>query len=176
MSTTPTPDAVLRALWDTDFDLPAAAATLHIPLASFVLLLQQPAYAGPLAAMHDAAKTCLDLKAAKAVGMIVDTLRHDLEACDDQPESRRIATALTKTINAATRLTKGATTRGAPPRVGPDVTLPAAGGAGVPPAAAPAIVVPPAAPTHPLPTRNILAPAVSRATIKAASAGQAAAA
>jgi hypothetical protein len=145
MSTQPTPDAFLAALWDTEFDLPQAAATLRIPLARFVLLLQQPPYAEPLDAMHQAARKCLDLKAAKSVGVIIDALRADLEACPDQPESRRIATALTKAVNAATRLTKGASTRAARAtdcRSGLSVLPPTAAPAATPPSPKPQSTIP----------------------------------
>jgi hypothetical protein len=134
-TTAPTPDAALRALWDADFDLPHAAATLRISLVQLVTLLRQPAYAEPLEAMHHAAKQCLDLKAAKAVGTILHALHDDLEACDDPAESRRIATALTKAINAATRLTKTTNSRATDRRSGRSVpTVSAANDAAVPPA------------------------------------------
>jgi hypothetical protein len=106
MSTTPTPAAVIAALWKVLFDLHDAAALLALSLHDLVLLLKEPGFAEPFDALHEAAKKCLDLKSAQALSKAIALLESAATRTEDPAEHRRLATALTKSANAAARLTR----------------------------------------------------------------------
>jgi hypothetical protein len=120
---TPTPDAVLQTLWDHDLDLAQAASALRLSLSSLALLLKQPGYAEPFDALHETARKCLDLRAARSITTTLTTLDAAAAKADTPAETRRISTAITKAANAAIRLSRsnaarpGATTRDSTARV-----------------------------------------------------------
>jgi hypothetical protein len=111
MHTTPTPDAVLAALWETDFDLPQAAKALLLPLTLLLRLLKNPEFAGPLDDLHELSKQCLDLRAARTLARSLELLDAGFDKTKDPAEHRRLATAVTKAANATARFTRPAPVR-----------------------------------------------------------------